>query len=118
MPFIAPSAADFIAALIAFRLVSLAVLNVRSTTETSAVGTRNAMPVSLPLSSGMQSVTAFAAPVLAGMMFWLAARPPRKSFLDGPSTAGWLAVMAWMVVISASSIPKLSLTILASGARQ
>ena len=27
------------------------------------------MPVSWPLSAGMQSVTAFAAPVLAGMMF-------------------------------------------------
>ena len=46
------------------------VRTVRSTQLTFAVGTRKLMPVSLPLSSGMQSVTAFAAPVLAGMMFW------------------------------------------------
>ena len=57
------------AALIASSVVSLLVLNVRSTADTSAVGTRNDIPVSLPFSSGMHSVTAFAAPVLAGMMF-------------------------------------------------
>src|SRR5437763_8952800 len=46
--------------------VALVVLKVRSTTETSAVGTRNAMPVSFPLSSGSASATALAAPVLEG----------------------------------------------------
>ncbi|KAF4522454.1 hypothetical protein B566_EDAN002538 [Ephemera danica] len=44
-------------------------LTVRSTTETSWTGTRKAMPVSLPLSSGMTLPTALAAPVDAGMMF-------------------------------------------------
>lgn len=41
---------------------------VRSTTETSIVGTRKAMPVSLPLSSGSTEPTALAAPVEDGMM--------------------------------------------------
>src|ERR1051326_2123294 len=118
MPFITPSDAAFIAALISPRLVVLRVLNVRSTAETSAVGTRNAMPVSLPLSSGMQRVTAFAAPVEAGMMFMYASRPPRQSFLEGPSCVGWVAVAAWTVVIRPSSRPKPSLITLAMGARQ
>uniref|UniRef100_A0A8C9ZTF4 Uncharacterized protein n=1 Tax=Sander lucioperca TaxID=283035 RepID=A0A8C9ZTF4_SANLU len=60
--------------------------HVRSTTDTSATGTLNAMPVSIrlvspsvlddnkcvcpyPLSSGMTLPTALAAPVEAGMMF-------------------------------------------------
>jgi hypothetical protein len=72
------------------------------------VGTRKAMPVSLPLRAGMHSVTAFAAPVLAGMMFWYALRPPRQSFFEGPSCVGCVAVAAWTVVIRPSSRPKLS----------
>merc|ERR1740130_839019 len=43
-------------------------LQVRSTTDTLAVGTRNDMPVSLPLRSGMTLPTALAAPVEDGMM--------------------------------------------------
>ena len=57
--------------------VEVDVRSVRSTHETSAVGTRNDMPVSLPFVSGRQSPTAFAAPVDAGMMFMYALRPPR-----------------------------------------
>ena len=49
--------------------VDLPVLKVKSTTETSGVGTRKAMPVSLPFNSGSARVTALAAPVEAGMMF-------------------------------------------------
>src|SRR5215208_1863278 len=99
-------------------VVDLAVLKVRSTTDTSAVGTRKAMPVSLPFNSGSTSATAFAAPVLEGMMFMYAFRPPRQSFLLGPSCVGWVAVTAWMVAISPSVRPKLSLITLAMGARQ
>jgi hypothetical protein len=44
------------------------------------------MPVSLPLSSGITLPTAFAAPALDGMMLNSAPRPPRQSFLEGPST--------------------------------
>ncbi len=93
-------------------------MTVRSTTETSMVGMRNAMPVSLPCSSGMARPTALAAPVLAGMQLTDAARPPRQSFLLGPSCVGWVAVMAWTVVINPLAIPNSSLTTLAIGARQ
>ena len=62
--------------------------------------------------------TALAAPVDAGMAFWLAPRPPRRSFLLGPSTVGCVAVIAWIVVIRPSSMPKLSKTTLMIGARQ
>src|SRR3954470_14659953 len=79
---------------------------------------RNAMPVSLPLSCGIARATALAAPVEAGIMFWPAPRPPRQSFLLGPSTVGWVAVVAWTVVIRPSARPKLSSMTLATGARQ
>src|SRR5262245_23125850 len=98
--------------------VALPVLKVRSTHETVAVGTRNDMPVSLPFKAGMHSATALAAPVLAGMMFMYALRPPRQSFLLGPSWVGWVAVTAWIVVIRPSSNPNESWITLATGARQ
>ena len=93
-------------------------LTVRSTTETSGVGTLKAIPVSFPLSSGMTLPTALAAPVEDGMMFWPAPRPPLQSFPLGPSTVFWVAVTACTVVIRPSRIPKLSLITLAKGARQ
>jgi hypothetical protein len=43
---------------------------VRSTTETSGVGTLKAIPVNFPLKLGMTFPTALAAPVEDGMMFW------------------------------------------------
>src|SRR5436190_1849815 len=76
------------------------------------------MPVSLPLSCGSARPTALAAPVDDGMMFCPAPRPPRQSFLLGPSTVGWVAVVAWIVVIRPSARPKLSSITLAIGARQ
>ena len=51
------------------------VLTVRSTTETVGVGTRNAMPVSLPLTSGQTRPTALAAPVALTFSIGLAACP-------------------------------------------
>src|SRR5690606_26146984 len=51
-------------------------------------------------------------------MFNRALLPPLQSFLDGPSTVIWVAVVACTVVIKASSIPKLSFNTLAIGARQ
>ena len=74
------------AAQISSYLASLLSSTVRSTTETSEVGTRKAMPVSLPFSSGSTLPTALAAPVEDGMMFSRMPRPPRQSFLEGPST--------------------------------
>src|SRR5690606_39290872 len=45
-------------------------------------------------------------------------RPPRQSLTDGPSTVFWVAVTALIVLIKPSTIPKLSLSTLASGAKQ
>src|SRR5688500_11866238 len=52
------------------------------------------------------------------MMFCIAPRPPRQSFLLGPSTVGCVAVVAWIVLIKPSVSPKLSLITFATGARQ
>merc|ERR1719401_610334 len=93
---------------------------VRSTTETSGVGTRKAIPVNLPFNSGMTLPTALAAPVPDGMMFAEAQRPPRQSLPPrlGPSTVSWVAVMACTVVINPSTMVNLSCTTLARGAKQ
>ena len=93
-------------------------LTVRSTTDTSAVGTRKAMPVSLPLRAGMTLATALAAPVEDGMPFaGGASRRRRQSFFEAPSTTFWVAVMAWNNVMRPSSMPNLSLMALTMGAR-
>merc|ERR1719171_188431 len=105
-------------ALISSYVVSFSKLHVKSTTDTSGVGTRNAMPVSLPLSAGSTTPTALAAPVDAGMMFWPAPRPPRQSLPDGPSTVFCVAVVACTVVMRPSTMPYVSWMTLASGARQ
>src|SRR5215471_9951902 len=52
------------------------------------------------------------------MIFVAAARPPRQSFSEGPSTVFRIAVTACTVVIRPSTIPNLSCTTLARGARQ
>src|SRR6516165_1092230 len=118
MPFIGPSEAAFMAALISSYLAGLANRHVKSTTETFTVGTRNDIPVNLPLRSGITLPTALAAPVLEGMILVAAARPPRQSFFEGLSTVFCVAVIAWTVVIRPSTIPNLSCTTLARGARQ
>ena len=66
---------------------------------------RNAIPVSLPFSAGIARPTALAAPVLDGIAFMYALRPPRQSFLLGPSCVGCVAVTAWMVVMRPSMMP-------------
>merc|ERR1719472_473664 len=97
---------------------SFPMMQVRSTTDTSGVGTRKAMPVSLPFNWGSTLPTALAAPVAEGMMFCAAPRPPRQSLPDGPSTVFCVAVVAWTVVIRPSLMPYSSWMILARGARQ
>src|SRR5688572_19584355 len=87
-------------------------------TETSEVGTRNAIPVSFLFSSGITTPTALAAPVDDGMMFSSTPRPPRQSLLEGPSTVFCVAVMACTVVISPRLMPHLSFSTFATGARQ
>src|SRR6187549_2581367 len=118
MPFILPSEAAFMALQMSSYEASLTSSTVRSTTDTSLVGTRKAMPVSLPFSSGITLPTALAAPVDDGMMFSRMPRPPRQSFLDGPSTVFWVAVVACTVVIRPRLMPQLSFKTLATGARQ
>ena len=59
-----------------------------------------------------------AAPVLLGMMFSRMPRPPRQSLLLGPSTVFCVAVAACTVVIRPRLMPHLSLSTLATGARQ
>ena len=54
--------------------------------------------------------TALAAPVEEGMMLAAAPRPPRQSFLEGPSTVFCVAVVACTVVIRPSTISKFSWT--------
>lgn len=62
--------------------VFFSTLQTRSTMETFGVGTRRAMPLSLPLSSGSTSDTALAAPVEVGTMERQAARARRRSRWD------------------------------------
>merc|ERR1712000_55273 len=118
MPLSSPSEASFKAFLISSQVAGFSRTQVRSTTETFEVGTRMDMPVSFPLRDGITLPTALAAPVLLGMMFWAAVRPPRQSLADGPSTVFWVAVYEWMVVMRPSFMPKVSLMTLARGARQ
>merc|ERR1719253_1077386 len=83
MPFIGPAAASLMAATISSMDASFSSLQVRSTTDTSGVGTRKAMPVSLPFRDGMTLPTALAAPVAAGMMFSDARRPVHRELVRG-----------------------------------
>merc|ERR1712187_120842 len=69
MPFIGPAAASLIFATMSSYVAGFSKRHVRSTTDTSGVGTRKAMPVSLPFTAGRHLPTAFAAPVDEGMMF-------------------------------------------------
>merc|ERR1719238_544820 len=112
------SDAAFMVALISSIVAPFASTQVRSTTETSGVGTRKAMPVSLPFRAGSTLPTALAAPVEDGMMFWPAPRPPRQSLPEGPSTVFCVAVVACTVVIRPWTMVYSSWMILASGARQ
>uniref|UniRef100_A0A8I3X6B0 Uncharacterized protein n=1 Tax=Callithrix jacchus TaxID=9483 RepID=A0A8I3X6B0_CALJA len=93
MPLRGPSDACFTTFLMSLYLAGFSRRQVRSTTDKLAVGTRKAMPVSFPFSSGMTLPTALAVPEEAGMMFWRAPRPSRHSFPEGPSTVFWVAVM-------------------------
>lgn len=74
MFFSGPSAAAWNFALTSSVVVSFDTLTVRSTRETVEVGTRTAIPLSFPLSSGITRETALAAPVDVGIMDIPAAR--------------------------------------------
>jgi hypothetical protein len=86
-----PAAASRNASLIACTLAGLLSSAVRSTTDTLTVGTRMAMPSSLPLRCGSTRPTALAAPVVVGIMLTAAARARRRS-LCGKSWIFWSLV--------------------------
>ena len=88
----------------------------KSTTETVGVGTRNAMPVNLPLSSGITRATALAAPVSAGTMFSAADRASRGSFAT-TSRSFCEFVYEWIVVRKPFWMPNSSFSTFATGAR-
>ena len=92
-PLSGPFAAAFIAALISAAVASFASSTVRSVADPVGTGTRIAYPSSLPLSSGITSEIAFAAPVEVGIMFVAAARDRRRS-LCGKSRITWSFVYA------------------------
>merc|ERR1719469_1840987 len=119
-PAMSPAAASLIAATMSANLAGFSKRQVKSTTDTSGVGTRKAMPVSLPFTSGSTLPTALAAPVDDGMMFCDAQRPPRQSLppRDGPSTVSCVAVMACTVVMRPSLMPNFSWMTFVSGAKQ
>jgi hypothetical protein len=91
MPLSGPSAAarraSFTSAAVTVRPSS----QVRSTTETSGVGTRTAMPSILPFTSGITRLVALAAPVVVGIIDRAAARARRRS-LCGRSRMFWSLV--------------------------
>ena len=72
-------------------VASFSRIAVKSVTEPSGVGTRNAPPFSLPFKAGITSPIAFAAPVLDGMMLTAPARARRKSSC-GRSRMRWSLV--------------------------
>ena len=90
---------------------------VRSTSETFGVGTRIAMPSSLPAIAGSTSLSAFAAPVVVGIIDSAAARARRRS-LCGRSRICWSFVYEWIVVMMPLTIPNVSCSTFATGARQ
>src|SRR6195952_2158227 len=114
----APSDCAFISAQISLYVAGFSSSTVKSMTDTSEVGTRKDIPVSFLFNAGITTPTALAAPVDDGMMFSRMPRPPRQSLLLGPSTVFCVAVVACTVVIRPRLIPHLSLSTLATGARQ
>ena len=88
MPFSGPAAAARNASLTASTEAGRSSSAVRSTTDTLGVGTRIEMPSSLPLRDGRTSPTAFAAPVVVGIIDSAPARARRRS-LCGKSWMFW-----------------------------
>ena len=119
MSFRAPSLAAFIAAWSDSFVSGFSVSKVRSTRLTSIVGTRTDWPSSLPLSAGITSASALAAPVDEGIMFIAAARARRRSPLRcGMSRTAWSFVYEWIVFMRPRLIPNVSFRTFATGARQ
>mmetsp|Transcript_4948 Transcript_4948/g.14803 ORF Transcript_4948/g.14803 Transcript_4948/m.14803 type:complete len:391 (-) Transcript_4948:157-1329(-) len=111
------SAASLSTALTSSAKVFFSTWMTRSTTDTFGVGTRRAIPVSLPSRLGTTRATALAAPVDVGTMFRAAALALLMSLWDA-SRSLWSPVYECVVVISPLTIPNFSSRTLAKGARQ
>ena len=81
------------------------------------VGTRMAMPSSLPLSFGSTRPTAVAAPVVVGIMLTAAARARRRSWC-GKSCTGWSFVYECTVEAKPRVTPNASSSTFTVVARQ
>uniref|UniRef100_A0A2P2JS94 Glyceraldehyde-3-phosphate dehydrogenase Bic isoform X1 n=1 Tax=Rhizophora mucronata TaxID=61149 RepID=A0A2P2JS94_RHIMU len=93
IPFNGPSAAFLNAALTSSaEMPFFSTFTTRSTTDTLGVGTRKAMPLSLPFSWGSTRDTALAAPVLVGTMLRAAALALLRSRCEASSSLwiGWI----------------------------
>ena len=112
-----PSDASLNAAFTSSVVVFFSRIAARSTTETFGVGTRIAIPSSLPFSAGSTSPTADAAPVVVGMIESAAARARRRS-LCGRSSSCWSFVYECTVVIQPFLMTNFSCRTFAIGARQ
>src|SRR5690606_42060733 len=73
------SAAALTASLISSTVVSRPAIKPKSTRDTLMVGTRTARPSSLPFRSGITLPMAAAAPVLVGIIDWVAERARYRS---------------------------------------
>ena len=93
--------------LMSLYLASFSRWQVRSTTGMLRVEAWKAMSVSFPFSSRMILPTAMVVPVEAGMPFWAPPQSSHHSFPEGPLTVFWVALMAWTVVTSPSTVPEL-----------
>lgn len=113
-----PSNTCFTTFLMSSDLAAFSRKQVGSTTEILGVGTGKAMPLSFPFNSGVTLPTALMTPAESGIVFWAASQPSRHSIPKGPSMVFWVAVMAWTVVMSPSTMPNLSCMSLARGAKQ
>ena len=76
-----------------------------------------AKPSSLPLSSGQHEADAPAAPVFVGIICCVAERARRRS-LWKTSVSTWSFVYEWIVVIRPRTMPNVSCSTFARGARQ
>ena len=91
IPLSGPAAAARKALFSASTVTGFSAVKVKSTSETSVVGTRTARPSSFPLSCGKTSAIALAAPVEVGIIETPAARARRRS-LCGRSRMRWSLV--------------------------
>ena len=102
-----PDAADLYAWLTEISSIFESKVATKSATDTDAVGTLNAMPCTLPFNSGITLPTAFAAPVVVGIIFIAAALALRGS-LCLLSKICWSFVYECIVVFIPCTTLKLS----------